>query len=335
VRDLHTHSNYSDGLLSPRALVGLAAREGLIELSLTDHDTLAGLDEARQAASGQRIAFMPGVELTCRFGGRSVHMLGYGFDPVDARRDQDLMGYLGGIRDRDYAWALEMCRKSLADPILAKLNGHVHAITVSAADLGEPAGTMPSAFHLAAVVSRKLRALSEELVIPPRHCLYVFFGRLEPERWAESYWPEVRERYRALLAPLGTEVRSYWWTDRPTGEMLSAEQGITALKRIGAIPVVAHPGEMHLSAEELEVLAQLGMRGMEVYSYKHSPQEMTAFEAIAGRLKLIATGGTDYHDSDHRGQTRLGRDSQGVPLRGVGLRELRALGAYVCEPESA
>jgi predicted metal-dependent phosphoesterase TrpH len=333
VRDLHTHSNYSDGLLSPRALVELAAREEVTELSLTDHDTIAGLEEAQQTAARQAIGFMPGIEITCRFGGRAVHMLGYGFDPDVARRDRGLMGYLDGIRDRDYAWALQMCRKSLADPIRVRLDGDVHSITVSAADLGEPAGTMPSAFHLAAVVSRKLRALSEELVIPPRHCLYVFFGRLEPERWAESYWPEVRERYRAMLAPLGTEVRSYWWTDRPTGEMLTAQEAIQALQRIGAIPVVAHPGEMHLDAEEIEQLAQLGMRGVEVYSYKHTSQETTRFEAIAQRLQLITTGGTDYHDSDHRGQTRLGRDSQGVPLRGASLRELQALGATIFEPQ--
>ena len=46
IRDLHTHSNCSDGLSDPAELVRQAARSGVEELSLTDHDTLAGLDEA-------------------------------------------------------------------------------------------------------------------------------------------------------------------------------------------------------------------------------------------------------------------------------------------------
>jgi len=48
--DLHSHSNISDGLLSPSALVQHAAEQGLRVLALTDHDDTAGLDEARQAA---------------------------------------------------------------------------------------------------------------------------------------------------------------------------------------------------------------------------------------------------------------------------------------------
>ena len=76
MRDFHTHSNYSDGLFPPRELVALAAREGVQELSLTDHDALAGVLEARASASSHGIGFLPGLEITTRFDEGVIHMLG-------------------------------------------------------------------------------------------------------------------------------------------------------------------------------------------------------------------------------------------------------------------
>ena len=62
--DLHCHSTRSDGLLSPAAVVARAAARGVDVLALTDHDELAGLDEAREAAHAVGIAFVPGSELS-------------------------------------------------------------------------------------------------------------------------------------------------------------------------------------------------------------------------------------------------------------------------------
>jgi predicted metal-dependent phosphoesterase TrpH len=78
--DLHAHSRYSDGSLEPAALVRLAAESGLAALALTDHDTLAGLPEARAAAAAWGVELIPGVEVTARFPGRAMHVLAYGFD---------------------------------------------------------------------------------------------------------------------------------------------------------------------------------------------------------------------------------------------------------------
>lgn len=74
--DLHTHSTASDGTLSPAELVALAADRGLAALALTDHDTLAGLPEARAAGREHGIEVIPGVELSVADGDRSVHLLG-------------------------------------------------------------------------------------------------------------------------------------------------------------------------------------------------------------------------------------------------------------------
>ncbi|MDR3766296.1 MAG: PHP domain-containing protein [Butyricicoccus sp.] len=81
--DLHTHSTASDGQYTPTELVHLAAQKGVTVLSLTDHDTTAGLAEAAQAAAGCGIHFIPGIELDTKYPGirGNFHMLGYGIDP--------------------------------------------------------------------------------------------------------------------------------------------------------------------------------------------------------------------------------------------------------------
>lgn len=79
--DLHTHSSVSDGTDTPTQLVRKAAEQGLDVLGLTDHDTFDGLREARLAASEAGVTLLPGLEMSCRLEGASVHLLGYGCDP--------------------------------------------------------------------------------------------------------------------------------------------------------------------------------------------------------------------------------------------------------------
>jgi predicted metal-dependent phosphoesterase TrpH len=91
--DLHVHSSASDGTDPPAEVMRRAARAGLDLVALTDHDTVAGHAEARAAAGP--VMLLPGMELSCRLDGRSLHMLAYVFDP-----DQpDLAAELTRIRD--------------------------------------------------------------------------------------------------------------------------------------------------------------------------------------------------------------------------------------------
>jgi len=77
VVELHTHSNMSDGLESPEKLMQRAKRAGVRAISLTDHDTVAGLPRASAEAKRLGMEFVPGIELTCDHLGRSVHLLGH------------------------------------------------------------------------------------------------------------------------------------------------------------------------------------------------------------------------------------------------------------------
>ena len=88
--DLHTHSACSDGTDSPAEIVSLAKETGLSAVSLTDHDTISGLEEARSQAAQLGILFVNGVEINsrCHMDGRdiNIHVLGYSFVP-DALKD--------------------------------------------------------------------------------------------------------------------------------------------------------------------------------------------------------------------------------------------------------
>lgn len=78
--DLHCHTTASDGLLSPRDLIIRAKKEGVIILAVTDHDTVAGLDEAISTAKENGINLIPGVELSLDFPTGDLHLLGYNID---------------------------------------------------------------------------------------------------------------------------------------------------------------------------------------------------------------------------------------------------------------
>ena len=85
VLELHTHSNMSDGLDPPEKLIQRAKSAGIRVISLTDHDTVAGLTRASAEAKKLGMEFIPGIEFTCDHDGRSVHLLGHFIQP-DAPR---------------------------------------------------------------------------------------------------------------------------------------------------------------------------------------------------------------------------------------------------------
>jgi 3',5'-nucleoside bisphosphate phosphatase len=78
--NLHLHSNFSDGTLTPAEVVDLAASAGLGIIAITDHDTDEGVELASRAGDGRGIDVISGIEVSAMMPAREVHILGYGFE---------------------------------------------------------------------------------------------------------------------------------------------------------------------------------------------------------------------------------------------------------------
>lgn len=78
--DLHSHTNCSDGSATPEALIELAASMRARAIAITDHDTVAGLADARAAAEKFGIEFVPGIEISAEYSPGTMHILGYCID---------------------------------------------------------------------------------------------------------------------------------------------------------------------------------------------------------------------------------------------------------------
>lgn len=127
--DLHLHTTASDGTLAPAALVRRAAAAGLTTISVTDHDTTAGLREAATAARQLGLTCIPGIEITAVEGDRDVHVLGYFFDP-----DAPALGsFLEAQRADRVRRVQEMCERLAA----AGLDVRADAALSAPMDTGE------------------------------------------------------------------------------------------------------------------------------------------------------------------------------------------------------
>ncbi len=105
--DLHLHTNHSDGEKSVKELVEFIHEKRINVFSITDHDTLAGLDEAKKVSNEMEMIFVPGVEISTYFEGGEVHVLGYFID----HRDEKLRNFISKRFRRRIERAKEMISK--------------------------------------------------------------------------------------------------------------------------------------------------------------------------------------------------------------------------------
>ena len=113
--DLHVHSTCSDGSLAPAELVKLAAESGVMAIALTDHDTAAGVDEAQKEGARLGVTVLPGIELSARWEGKEIHILGYCIQPDNQELARFLTAYLGKRSQRNQKTAELLMEKGLLD----------------------------------------------------------------------------------------------------------------------------------------------------------------------------------------------------------------------------
>jgi len=102
--DLHTHTNFSDGELSPAEILNEAILKNIHYLAITDHDTLSGYKKAKKiikSSNFNQITLIPGVEISTTFEGSYIHLLGYFFD-VNNKELNEILKLLQ-VRRNDFA----------------------------------------------------------------------------------------------------------------------------------------------------------------------------------------------------------------------------------------
>ncbi len=139
--DMHMHSIASDGTFTPSEIVEEAKAKGLEKISLTDHDTIDGIEEAMLKAKELEIELIPGIEFSTEFDGKEVHILGYMFDI----KNEKLLNKLEELK-KD--------RKARTELILEKLAKRKLYITMEEL-LEEVEGNIISRTHIANAMMKK------------------------------------------------------------------------------------------------------------------------------------------------------------------------------------
>ena len=115
--DLHSHSYYSDGALSPSALVRLASEKGCELFALTDHDTTGGIVEAKLEADKLKLNLVNGVEISAFWRNSAIHIVGLGID-IDNDMLQSGLAFNQTIRkERAEKIALSLLRSGIKDAL--------------------------------------------------------------------------------------------------------------------------------------------------------------------------------------------------------------------------
>lgn len=267
--DLHTHTVFSDGQLTPEALVELAVEKRLAALAITDHDAVDGIAFARAAARG-RIEIIPGIEVSTSLDGLDLHVLGFFIDPEDAA----------------LAARLRRFRRERVDRVRA--------------------------------IARRLETLGV---------------RVDAEAVLENAGPGVVGRPHVAAALLATgQVKSMDDAfKRYLGQRAEAfvprpafhpAEAISMIAEAGGVSVLAHPGA-YVPDGLIRDLVASGLDGVEVWHPQHGPALVRRYHALATRLDLVESGGSDYHGPGRHtelggmrvpaGVLRRLKDAAGVP----------------------
>jgi predicted metal-dependent phosphoesterase TrpH len=261
--DLQSHSLHSDGELPPAAVVRAAAAAGVELLALTDHDSVAGVQEALEEGARAGVRVVAATELS------SVD---------EAYEELHILGYLVDHHDPAFAATLEDLRGDRERRVLAM------------ADLLRAEG-----FELDDSELRRRQAAGDPLGRP--HLAQALLSHpANAQRIAAEGIGSLRELFPRYLVP---GVPTYVARTRPTVaeaiELIHAAGGVA----VWAHPFwdVADPATVRAM---LERFASLGLDGVEAFYPTHTAEHVALLCAVAEELDLLTTGSSDFHGSAHK-----------------------------------
>ena len=277
--DLHTHSTRSDGTMSPTELVQHAIINGITVLGLTDHDTVAGWDEATASVRGE-LQLALGAEISCLTeSGQSIHMLGLLFD----RDYQPLQEALALSRDDRIPRMKKMIQLMAADGI---------KITYEEVLSFQPAGATLGRPHLA-------DALVAKGIVKNRDQAFAEFLANDSKYYVSHIAPTPIEAIKLIRAAGGVAVIAHPYASM-RNSMMAAENFI-ALKNVGLNGIevdhrdhgIEERNNLRAIAKELDLIVtgssdfhgtgKLNLIGENVTSPEHWQQ----LESLANQRRVV------------------------------------------------
>lgn len=259
--DLHIHSHHSsDGEWTVPRIFAQARRVGLDVFSISDHDTVAALEEAFTLAEDYPGEYLANVEISVRHQGVGFHLLA----PLVDWHDRPLLDLLARIR-------LSRVRQNqIRTNRLQALGFDIHYDDVRAA-LGSIPVTGPA---IASVVLSKGTNRNHSLTrqIPP----------------GSNLSPEI-DFYKFFFLPGGPAFAAK--------ETVSLSRAIATVRAAGGVPVLAHPGLKSDVIDEswTRSAREMGLEGIEAYSSYHTEDTCRYYVEVGRRLDLVVTSGSDFH----------------------------------------
>ncbi len=282
--DLHTHTDRSDGVLAPAELYQAMSGCGLEVVSISDHDTLAGYRSLRDAAAagGARGPLLIPSTEINSIADRTLIEMGVELEEGELH----ILGYGVDADDATLGTALEGQR----DARRVRLVMIIDALR----SLGKPIDD-----QIAAVL-----ASDEALGRPHIARAMVAAGHVASVQQAFDEW--IDRNGPAYVPRQG----------------LHSRQAIDAITAAGGLPVLAHYPAAPEQPELIELLMGWGLRGLEVYYRRFTPDTVARMVAFSASLGLFATGGSDYHGD---GMTYAEAQATTYVPRGVADRLLEAI----------
>ena len=260
--DLHIHSNKSsDGDFSPFHIIYLAQEKKMRAISISDHDTVAAYPEALRYGEKAGVEVIPSIELTTIFHDREFHLL---LPFINWEKDI-IFEMIEEVTEKRYLEAKERIRKlqeigyDISWKEVAKLSGS-----------NPPLGVTIAQFILEKAENMKTTALKKYLGGTNRlFAPYLFY---------KDYFMEGKPAYVPK-------------------QNLSLLRALELAPQTEGVPVLAHPGAyfQKTTKEDLVLLKEKGLKGLEVYTSYHNPSQTEHYRKIAEELDLVPTAGSDFH----------------------------------------
>ena len=268
--DLHSHSNVSDGTLSPADLAQRAFEKGVDLWALTDHDELRGLHSAREAALDLGMSFLTGTEVSVSFAGQTVHIVGLGFDHEDAALNAGLAATRGGRTQR----ARDMAAGLAAVGIHGAFEGALKFV-------GNP--DLISRTHFA-------RFLVESGVCPDTHSVFRRYLTEGHPGYVPHQWARLGDAVRWITQAGGVAVIAHPGRYRftPTEEYALFTEFIAHGGQGVEVMTGSHSAAEHIRyADTALEFGLLASRGSDFHSPGESRTELGSLPDLPGRLTPV------------------------------------------------